>query len=138
MLRAIPGIAPMRMYPGCTRNAYHLYMLRYDAQAFSGLTRDQFLRAVRAEGAPISAGYGPLNLDRFLENTFNSRPFRAIYTQQEIARWRERNQCPANDRLCREGMWLSQSNLLAARSDMEDIAAAVRKVQANAAQLLKI
>lgn len=138
MLKDIPGVSPMRMYPGCTRNAFHLFMLRYDAQAFNGLTREQFLRAVRAEGAPIGSGYGPLNRDRFLENTLNSRPFRAIYTQQEIARWRERNQCPANDRLCREGMWISQSTLLAARADMEDIAAAVRKVQANAAQLLKI
>ena len=31
LLKAIPGIAPARMYEGCTRNAYHLYMFRYDA-----------------------------------------------------------------------------------------------------------
>src|SRR5690349_6763695 len=36
MLKEIPGIAPAQMYPGCTRNAYHLYMFRYDAQQFSG------------------------------------------------------------------------------------------------------
>ncbi|MGH9667607.1 MAG: aminotransferase class I/II-fold pyridoxal phosphate-dependent enzyme, partial [Bryobacteraceae bacterium] len=30
LLREIPGIRPARMYEGCTRNAYHLYMLRYD------------------------------------------------------------------------------------------------------------
>src|SRR5258708_15100137 len=29
-LAEIPGIRPARMYPGATRNAYHLYMFRYD------------------------------------------------------------------------------------------------------------
>ena len=33
LLREIPGIAPARMYDGCTRNAYHLYMFRYDPAA---------------------------------------------------------------------------------------------------------
>lgn len=137
LLREIPGVKPAKMYPGCTRNAYHLYMLRYDAKEFSELPRERFIRAVQAEGAPISAGYGRLNHEPFLLNTLNSRPFRAVYSQQEIDRWRERNQCPANDRLCGEGMWISQSALLAGKADMEDIAAAVRKVKASAAALLK-
>lgn len=135
LLREIPGIAPARMYPGCTRNAYHLYMLRYDEAAFAGLPRNRFLEAVRAEGIPLGAGYGPLNRDPFLENTLRSRNFRAIYTEKEIQQWRDRNRCPANDRLAREGMWLPQHVLLAGRSDMEEIAAAIRKVQQNAAGL---
>ncbi|HNY40741.1 MAG TPA: DegT/DnrJ/EryC1/StrS family aminotransferase [Bryobacteraceae bacterium] len=137
LLNEIPGVKPARMHDGCTRNAYHLYMLRYDDAAFSGLPRERFLRAAQAEGVPISAGYGQLNRDPFLENTLNSRPFRAVYSQQDIARWRERNQCPANDQLCRDGMWLSQSTLLATRTDMEDIATAIRKIQKHAGQLLK-
>ena len=36
MLKEIPGIAPARMYDGCTRNAYHLYMFRYDQAAVCG------------------------------------------------------------------------------------------------------
>src|SRR5581483_2707278 len=35
LLREIPGIAPGRPYEGCTRNAYHLYMFRYDSEKFS-------------------------------------------------------------------------------------------------------
>src|SRR5207244_3540036 len=31
LLREIPGLTPARMYARCTRNAYHLYMFRYDA-----------------------------------------------------------------------------------------------------------
>ena len=136
LLRDVPGVTPARMYDGCTRNAFHLYMLRYDAQV-TGLSRERFLQAVRAEGIPISAGYGPLNQDPFLENTLNSRPYRAVYTPREIAGWRERNHCPANNRLCREGMWIGQSALLGDQRDMEDIATAMRKVQRHASALAK-
>jgi dTDP-4-amino-4,6-dideoxygalactose transaminase len=126
------------MYPGCTRNGYHVYMMRYDAEAMSGLPRERFIEAIRAEGIPISAGYTPLNRHPFLENTLNSRTFRAVYSQEDIARWRERNQCPANDRLCKEGLGFAHSVLLGSRRDMEDIVAAIRKVQRNADALKKV
>jgi dTDP-4-amino-4,6-dideoxygalactose transaminase len=135
LLREKPGVVPARMYGGCTRNAYHLYMMRYAPEAFAGLPRARFLQAVRAEGIPIGQGYGPLNKDPFLENTLNSRTYRAVYTEREIAQWRERNQCPANDRLAQEGMWLGQTILLGERSGMEDIATAIRKVQRHAEAL---
>lgn len=57
LLRETPGVKPAGSYSGCTRNAYHLYMMRYNQEAFGGLPRARFVQAVRAEGAPISAGY---------------------------------------------------------------------------------
>lgn len=137
LLKEAPGVTPAKMYSGCTRNAYHIYMMRYDAPAFAGLPRARFLQAVRAEGIPMAPGYGPLNRDSFLENTLNSRTYRAVYTEQEIARWRERNHCPANDRLTRECVWFGQTVLLAGKRDMEDIATAIRKVQRHAEALKK-
>jgi hypothetical protein len=125
------------MYEGCTRNAYHLFLMRYDPEAFAGLPRARFLDAVRAEGVPIGAGYSPLNKDPFLENTLNSRAFRAIYTKAEIDNWRERNHCPANDRMCGQAMWLGQNVMLGTARDMEDIATAMRKVQRHAEALKK-
>jgi dTDP-4-amino-4,6-dideoxygalactose transaminase len=135
MLEAIPGIAPARMYGGCTRNAYHLYMFRYDAEAFSGLSRARFLKAIDAEGIPCSGGYSPLNRDPFLENTFSTRPFRAIYSGREIEEWRARNHTPENDKLCQEAVWLGQSRLLGTERDMEQVAEAVRKIHKHAAAL---
>lgn len=137
MLLEKPGVAPARMYPGCTRNGYHLYMMRYNPEAMDGLGRERFIEALRAEGVPVSAGYTPLNKHPFLENTLNSRCFRAVYSRQEIDRWRERNHCPANDRLCNEGLWLAHNVLLGSRRDMEEIVAAIRKVQRNAAALAR-
>ena len=103
MLREIPGITPARMYDGCTRNAYHLYMFRYDPQQFAGLPREKFLAALGAEGIPCSGGYSPLNKESLIKEALHSRGYRKIYSQAELDRWEERNQCPVNDRLCQRG-----------------------------------
>jgi dTDP-4-amino-4,6-dideoxygalactose transaminase len=135
MLREIPGIKPARMYEGCTRNAYHLYMFRYDKEAFAGASRNLFLKALRAEGIPCSGGYRPLNKEPFLKNTLSSRGYRVIYPRELLAEWEERTQCPANDCLCQEAVWFTQTMLLGSRRDMEQIAEAIRKIQARAAEL---
>ncbi len=137
LLSEIPGITPARMYDGCTRNAYHLYMLRYDKTHFEGLPRKRFLKALAAEGIPCSEGYTPLNKEPVIEAMLNSRAFKRIYTEQELANYRERNQCPENDKLCEEAVWMFQTMLLGTRADMDQIAEAVRKVQTHAAELAR-
>jgi dTDP-4-amino-4,6-dideoxygalactose transaminase len=136
LLREVPGITPARMYDGCTRNAYHLYMMRYDPAGFEGLPRSKFLEALHAEGIPASAGYSPLYREAFLKNTLESRPFRAVYSPRRIADYFERIHCPANDRVCEQGVWLFQTLFLGPRSDMDQIADAVRKVQKQAGKLV--
>jgi len=137
MLSEIPGIAPAKMYPGCTRNAYHLYMFRYDALRFAGLSRAKFMKAMRAEGVPLSGGYSPLNKEPFIVNTLETRGFRRVYSDQERKTWVERNQCPENDKLCGEAVWLTQTMLLGPRSDMDNIVTAVRRIQQHASAIAK-
>ena len=90
---------------------------------------------MRAEGIPVSSGYGRLNEEPFIKSVLNSRQFRRIYTEQEINSVLERSHCPENNRLCEEAAWLGQTTLLGSRADMDQIAAAVRKVQEQAASL---
>ena len=135
MLKEIPGIAPARMYEGCTRNAYHLYMFRYDKERFAGVPRALFLKALGAEGIPASGGYSPLNKQPFLKTALASRGYRALFPADVLAQWEERNRCPANDRLCAEAVWLTQNTLLGPRGDMDQIADAIRKIQAHAGEL---
>ncbi len=137
MLKEIPGILPARMYAGCTRNAYHLYMLRYQKEAFGGLPRAKFLKALAAEGIPASHGYAPLNKEPFLKDVLATGGFRAIFSPERIKAWTSNNHCPANDRLCEEAVWFTQTMLLAKRSDIEQIAEAIRKVQTQAGELLR-
>jgi dTDP-4-amino-4,6-dideoxygalactose transaminase len=110
-------------------------MFRYRKEHFANLPRADFLKALRAEGVPASGGYAPLNREPFLKQTFNSRGYQAIYAKERIARWEERNQCPANDRLCEEAVWFTQNMLLGGRREMEQIAEAVRKIQIHAGEL---
>jgi perosamine synthetase len=137
LLKEIPGIAPARMYDGCTRNAYHLYMFRYDKTRFVGVPRSAFLKALAAEGIPASGGYTPLNTQPFLKNVLASRGYKRLFPAKVLAEWQERTSCPVNDRLCQEAVWLTQTMLLAPRSAMDQIADAVRKIQAHARELAK-
>ncbi len=137
LLREIPGITPARMYEGCTRNAYHLYMFRYRPEQFARLPRTKFLEALRAEGIRASGGYSPLNKQPFLRETLNTRGYQRIYSQQRIKDWEQRNHCPQNDRLCEEAAWLTQNMLLGPRGDMDQIADAVRKIHAHADRLAR-
>ncbi len=137
LLREIPGIVPAKMYDGCTRNAYHLYMFRYEADKFAGLPRGKFLKALNAEGFPFGAGYGPLNRSAFLKSTFESRGYQRLFSRERIARWYEQNLTPKNDRLCNEVCWLVHQNLLTDRSGMDQIAEAIRKIRKYAPELAK-
>ena len=129
LLTEIPGIQPARMHEGCTRNAYHLYMLRYDATQFGGLSRTAFLKALSAEGIPCSPGYRPLNKEQFLHTTFRSRAWMRLYPDASPA------DCPENDRLCLEAVWFTQNMLIGPKEDMDQIGEAIRKIRRHADSL---
>jgi dTDP-4-amino-4,6-dideoxygalactose transaminase len=137
-LHEIPGIQPAKHYEGCTRNAYHLYMCRYDKEQFAGASRGQFLKALRAEGIPCSGGYSPLNKEPFLQETLRSKAYKAIYADDRLEAYFKNNHCPENDKLCEEAVWLTQTMFLGPRTDMDQIAAAVRKIHQNAGALAKV
>ena len=138
MLKEIPGILPAKMYDGCTRNAYHLYMFRYDAGQFAGLSRERFMDALRKEGISCTKGYSTLNEEPFLQNALNGRAYKAVYSEERIKRYFEGNHCPENDRLCNEtAVWFTQNQLLGERIEMEQIAEAIGKIQAYAGDIAK-
>jgi len=130
-IKGIPGIVPHKLYEGVTRAVYHLYPFRYRKENFNGLSLGKFVAALKAEGIPGSAGYGPINKDPFFESTLRSSNFRKTYSKERLNRCREQNHCPDNDQLCKEAVWLSQNLLLGTKSDMDDIADAIRKVYEN-------
>jgi len=122
----IPGVAPQFRDERVTEHANHLFVFRYDADAFGGLARDQFLDALRAEGIPASPGYTPL--------------YRAGAIRRGITRLRrftegqdvqyEEPDCPVTERACTtEGAWFPQTVLVGARGDIDDIAEGILKIQ---------
>ena len=137
LLKEIPGIQPSTMYAGCTRNNYHLYMLRYQAEQFANLPRTKFLEALNAEGIPSFGGYATTDWAKFTTEALSLRGYQRVYSKEMIAEWNKRCRIPENDRLCREAVWLTQPMLLGPRSDMDEIAAAIRKIHAHAGELAK-
>jgi dTDP-4-amino-4,6-dideoxygalactose transaminase len=138
-IKDIPGIAPCTLSPGVTRAAFHLFPFRYIKAAFHNVPRATFLKALGAEGVPCSSGYAPLNKMPYVKHAFATKNFRRMYAPAELdyAAWLERNQCPENDRLCEEMVWIGQNLLLAEQADMDDIANAIRKIHANSEKLAK-
>jgi len=137
-LSEIPGIMPAKLYDGATRSAYHLYMFRYDKAHFEGLSRSKFIEALSAEGVPCSGGYGTMNKDEYVSGLAKNRHFIRLYGEKRLKEWVDRNHnLPQNDKLCEQGVWFSQTMLLADRSYMDRIVEAVRKIQAHEGALAK-
>ncbi len=139
-IEKIPGILPYKLYDHVTQAAFHLFPFRYKKDQFKGLSRESFLKALNAEGVPCSSGYATLNNMPYLGHAFQTKNFQKMYPKEmlDINRYLEDNKCPQNDRLCNEeAVWLTQSMLLGKRSDMDDIANAIAKVQKNADKLIK-
>ncbi|GLU53389.1 DegT/DnrJ/EryC1/StrS family aminotransferase [Dyadobacter frigoris] len=140
-IKDIPGILPYRVYESVTRGAFHLFAFRYHKEHFKGLSRDQFLNALSAEGLPCSSGYTPLNTQPFLHETFKSANYQKMYPKSalDINQYNENNKCPLNDKLCNEeAVWFTQNVLLGTRDDMKSIANAIEKIAKNAEQIKKL
>jgi len=136
-LREIGGLAPVELHAGCTRSAWHLYMFRYDAERFSGLSRAKFVRVLAKEGVSCSTGYAPLTATPHVQALATNRHYRKIYGDKAMREWTARSQCPVNDRLCAEAVWFTQNTLLGPRTDMDRIADVLRKIQRTAPELAR-
>ncbi len=131
-LRKISGITPAVEYSGSTRNAYHLYMFRYNPEGFHGLSREVFIKAMNAEGIGCGGGYSPLTEEPFLKTRLESTGYKKLYGEKRLKEVMEQNRCPDNVRLCGEAVWFTQTMLLGGRKDMDNIVAAVLKIQKQA------
>ena len=133
-LAGIPGVFPQKRTADCSRHAYHLFPFRVDP-AVLGFSREKFIEALVAEGIPALAGY-PIPLYReplFLNRAFG--PYSGSLDTHPGLDYTKAN-CPQCEILStQEGVWLEHRLLLAGRSDMDDIARAVKKICENAAAL---
>ncbi len=139
-LAAIPGITPVKPYPGVTRLSYYMYPFIYNEAEFNGLPRADFLKALAAEGVPASTGYPkcPIYTQEFLRETFKSEVYKKFYTSQELdwEAYKARNECPGLMKTFDTSVWLSTTGmLLGSKSDMDDVAHAVEKIHKNSKKL---
>lgn len=133
-LADIDGIEPPTRGAGVTAHAFHLYAMRFDADAF-GTDRSAFLQALRAEGIPAGGGYGT-PLDR--QPAFAQRRFPAL-PGDELADSPVNSygtvDLPVTEALCRTHVWLPQFVLLADEQALDQVVEATRKVRDHVAEL---
>lgn len=134
LLSKIDGIKPLKRDERITRNAYHLYIIRFHPESFEGVSKAVLAKAMQAEGIPLSVGYSrPLYKEPYLEY-FKKCPLSCPYYGKPLDY--SKTNLPATEKACyREGLWLPQNVLLGSGQDMEDIAMAFEKVKENADEL---
>jgi hypothetical protein len=115
-----------------------LYPFRYDAEKFQGLPRDTFIKAMRAEGIPCSTGYQEQYFDGLLDEAISSRGYKRLFSAQRLKEYRDSFQdLEGNRQVCQTTVAMTQNLLLAGRTDIEHIAAAIQKIQAHGAELAR-
>ena len=132
LLQKIPGIAPAKLAKGSTRSAWHLYMFRYDPKQFANMPRAAFLKELGKAGIAASTGYSRLNQTAHVRALATNPHYQRIYGKDFMSRWLEANQCPANDQLCEDAIWFTQTKLLGTRANMEQTANAIASIQKRA------
>ena len=101
-LAEIDGLTPQHWDPRVDAHAHHLFLMRYDAERFGGLPRQNFIAALRAENVPTATLYAY-----------------PLYRQPPLVEPLSRvTPCPNSELLCEQTISLSQNLLLAEPDEM--------------------
>ncbi len=139
-LAAIPGITPVKPYPGVDRLSYYMYPFIYDETQFNGLPRATFVKALEAEGVPASPGYPkcPIYTQEFIHEMFKTEVYRKFYTREELdwEGYKARNACPGLMQTFDTSVWINSAGmLLGDRAGMDNVVRAVEKIHKHSAKL---
>ncbi|MDD8047239.1 MAG: DegT/DnrJ/EryC1/StrS family aminotransferase [Verrucomicrobiota bacterium] len=132
----VPGLGVMSYPEQVTRNACHLFLMRYDPEEWNGIPKSRFITGLRAEGIPCSPGYMlPLyEQDLFALDRVRQRPGRFGEAWRTVDYRADR--LPNTERACyQEAIWLPQFVLLGERADMDTIVVAMLKLRGRMDEL---
>ncbi|MDE2858793.1 MAG: DegT/DnrJ/EryC1/StrS family aminotransferase [Chloroflexota bacterium] len=133
LLGEIPGITPQSHDARITRNGHYAYIFHVDARAFAGISNQQFVDALEAEGIPTQAPYPPIHkLDLFTSGAYRDRLSggQAASNHAFLA-----EAFPNSQRESDETVWITQNALLGDAEDMGEIAASIGKIHQNVKDL---
>lgn len=122
-LAGIDGLVIQQRSPLVDQHPHYMVMFRVARTGGAGLSRDDLVQALVAEGIPAFKAYRPI----YRTDAFWTRPC----ADDDMAAAAER--CPSTERIGAEGIWIHHRVLLGDESDVMDVVAAVRKVMACAA-----
>ncbi len=133
LLADIPGITPQSRDSRCTLNSHYAYIFHVDSSEFAGISTERFIEAMNAEGIPNQAAYPEVHkIDLFQNGAYRSRLSGEQATEEHPFLQAD---FPNAHRAATEDYWIPQYCLLGDEQDMQEIAAAIRKIQSSAGSL---
>lgn len=139
-LKNFPGLVPQKLYEGTQSGSFYLYTMAYHKEHFNNATRNQFLKALSAEGISMS-GYIPngLHKEPWVDHILNLKVYQKMYAPSRLKQYREELIYPKCDQVCEDMVMLWASGpLLGTQNDMDDIITAILKVHENRDKLNQI
>lgn len=140
-LKGFKGLVPQKVYDGTESGGYYNYAMSYKKEHFAGATRQQFLKAMAAEGIPVS-GYIPNGLHReaWVDHILTLNEYKKMYSAARLKQYREQiASLPGCDTVCEEMVALHGSgSLIGSTTDMDDIINAIMKIYDQREQLKNI
>jgi len=132
-LAGLPAITPPKVMNG-VRHGYYIYAMRYDAQA-TGVSRERFVAALKAEGIPIFPGYvEPLYLQPLYQRriAFGNDGFPFTYPGYKGQVSYQRGICPVTEKMHYEELiFTNVCHANIQKHDLDDMVAAMEKVMAG-------
>jgi dTDP-4-amino-4,6-dideoxygalactose transaminase len=126
LMADITCLAPLSVHPGVRAHGMYMFAMRYKPTRCGGISVDQFIELVQAEGAPIYRAFTTtMSAQPAIQKLMQKRPeyFRLLPT-------------PIAARAAEEIVYIAQDVFLGAADDVEDIAAAIRKVEKHCAGMM--
>ncbi len=139
-LKNFPGLTPQKLYEGTNSGSFYLYTMSYHKEHWNNASRDQFLKALAAEGISLS-GYiaNGLHKEPWVDHILNLKVYQKMYSPARLKQYREELACPKCDQVCADMVMLWASGpLLGTQADMDDIINAIMKVHDNRDKLNQI
>ena len=139
-LHQIGGVLPVKIDSNMTKCSYHLYIFKYDPAEFEGVHRDDFVRALNAEGIPATTGYdAPIYSNPMFQSSDyypKNCPVECRFYDSDINYRAFKDKCPAAEKACSsEAVWLTQNMLLGEKEDMDSIVEAIQKIKLHIGEL---
>jgi dTDP-4-amino-4,6-dideoxygalactose transaminase len=119
LMKNVGCLEALAVHPGVRAHGMYMFAMRYKPEHCGGLPLDSFIELIQAEGAPIYRAFAATMSDQpAIKQLMRKRPdyFRRLPT-------------PIADRAAQETVYIAQNVFLGTPVDMEDIVAAVSKVE---------
>ncbi|MCD6290051.1 MAG: DegT/DnrJ/EryC1/StrS family aminotransferase, partial [Anaerolineae bacterium] len=136
-LEKIEGISALRRDPRVTKRGYYFYFLRYDGSQWAGVSRDDFMKALRAEGIPCHTAHNdplykyPLFADMAFGRT--GCPVRCPLYGREIDY--SKVHCPVAERVYSSEVVALSKDFLMDRRDVDSVLESIYKLRSNLDEL---